>query len=209
MGHRWETAAPVRYSDTRPATPTRSVGHKRTTSSGTFHLSNNRTLSHWLFPHVFMSKYSASPSEVRGQRAALFRYREKEAPCVQTVPSSQHPWTGCWIYCPDSPGIWPAGGLLVTWETQRASWEVSQQAGWSVTCWIIHTNREDEEADIVQPIRCLTGQLLHEAAQDSAEIALISAHSHLNCGRSLRVTVTARKQIQTINQSLNHQYNWR
>ncbi len=61
----------------------------------------------------------------------------------------------------------------------------------------MRTDRQDEKADVVQPIRRLAGQLLYEAAEDGAEVALISAHCHLHSGRSLGVTVTARRHIQT------------
>lgn len=80
-----------------------------------------------------------------------------------------------------------------------------------MTSWIkccvfgsTRTNREDEEADVAQPIRRLAGKLLYKAAEDGAEVALISAHRHLHGGRSLGVTVTARKDIQITNQSVNH-----
>lgn len=53
------------------------------------------------------------------------------------------------------------------------------------------TNGEDEEADVVQPIGRLAGQLLYKAAEDGAEVALVSAHRHLHRGRRLGVTVTA------------------
>lgn len=64
-----------------------------------------------------------------------------------------------------------------------------------------HTNREDEEANVVQPIRRLAGQLLNKAAEDGVEVALISAHCHLHGGRGLGVTVTARKHTHITNQS--------
>ena len=61
-----------------------------------------------------------------------------------------------------------------------------------------HTNRDDEKADIVQPIRRLAGQMLYEAAQDGAEVALVSAHRHLHRGRSQGVTVTAGHRSHTV-----------
>lgn len=57
------------------------------------------------------------------------------------------------------------------------------------------TNREEQEADVAQPIRRLAGQLLYEAAEDGIEVALVSTHRHLHCGRSLGVTVTAGKHV--------------
>lgn len=58
-------------------------------------------------------------------------------------------------------------------------------------CVLERTDGEDEEADVVQPIGRLAGELLHKAAEDGAEVALISTHRHLHRGRRLRVTVTA------------------
>lgn len=71
-----------------------------------------------------------------------------------------------------------------------ASWFMCQKI---ILFESMHTNREDEKADVVQPIRCLAGQLLYKAAEDGAEVALISTHRHLHSGRRLGVTVTARK----------------
>lgn len=62
----------------------------------------------------------------------------------------------------------------------------------------MRTNREDQKANVVQPIRCLAGQLLYEAAEDSAEVALVSTHRHLYCGRGLGVTVAAGKHVHII-----------
>ena len=53
------------------------------------------------------------------------------------------------------------------------------------------TNREDQEADVAQPIRGLAGKLLHKAAEDGAQVALVSAHRHLHSGWGLGVTVAA------------------
>lgn len=67
----------------------------------------------------------------------------------------------------------------------------------------MRTNRQDEKADVVQPIRRLAGQLLYEAGEDGAEVALISADRHLHGGRRLGVTVTAGKNIQITNTTMN------
>lgn len=60
------------------------------------------------------------------------------------------------------------------------------------------TNRDDEEADVAQPIGRLAGQLFDEAAEDGAKVSLVSAHRHLHGGRSLGVTVTAGKHIKSV-----------
>lgn len=57
----------------------------------------------------------------------------------------------------------------------------------------LRTDGEDEETDVAQPIRRFAGQLLYEAAEDGAQVALISNHRHLYGGRRLGVTVTAGK----------------
>lgn len=53
------------------------------------------------------------------------------------------------------------------------------------------TERDDEKADVAQPIGRLIGQLIHEESQNSAEVTLIARHGHLNGGRSLSITITA------------------
>lgn len=86
-----------------------------------------------------------------------------------------------------------------------ASWFICQEI---ILFESMRTNRKDEKADVVQPIRRLAGQLLYKAAEDGAEVALISAHRHLQGGRRLGVTVTARKHIQIILHIFINYYDW-
>lgn len=56
---------------------------------------------------------------------------------------------------------------------------------------LLLTDRDDQEADIAEPIRRLVGQLLHEAPEDGAEVTLVPGHRHFDGGGCLGVAVTA------------------
>lgn len=55
----------------------------------------------------------------------------------------------------------------------------------------LRTDRDDQEADVAEPIRSLVGQLLHKEAQHCAEVALVSCYGNLDGGRRLGIAVAA------------------
>lgn len=50
-----------------------------------------------------------------------------------------------------------------------------------------------QEAKVVEPVRCLAGQLLHKETENNTQVALVPRHHHLHRGRHMGVTVTAAK----------------
>lgn len=55
------------------------------------------------------------------------------------------------------------------------------------------TQWHKQEAKVIEPFRCLAGQLLHEETENNAQIALVPCHHQLHWGRHVGVTVTAAK----------------
>lgn len=53
------------------------------------------------------------------------------------------------------------------------------------------TQWHQQEPQVVEPVGGLAGQLLHEEAEDHAQVALVPCHNHLHRGRHVGVAVTA------------------
>lgn len=124
----------------------------------------------------------------------------------RTRLSSQRPRKCCWTYYLKMRCILPQGDNLDNRDNKNLSkikttpqkTETKLFTSFEI-CWELRrgfrlTNRNDQEADVAQPVRCLVGKLLHEAPEHSAQVTLVSRHSHLNGGRCLCIAVTAEER---------------